>query len=421
MTRLHAVAIGIAASSVLARAELRVPACTAYLDPNPDGARVSSSSGITGWSDPANHILWFGELKATGQLTCAVSLRLPAGTASKLRLTVGEQSREATATGGPDGSATADFGAFEISVPVPGYRRFALESLNGAGRGGGNVDALRLDGPAAADAHFNLEPRRNTASVHLFYPLPRDLRVTAFYCEATAVEDPVCTFYMACGWHRGYFGMQVNSPTERRIIFSVWDSGNEPVSRDRVEDSDRVKLVEKGEDVFAGDFGHEGTGGHSHLKYMWKTGQPQRFVVTAQPAGTNHTVFAGYYFHPDRRAWVLISAWDAPHEKGGLRGLHSFSENFAGHNGHLRRKCLFGNPWVRTAQGEWRELTRAGFSHDETGARNRLDRFGGVEGGPFFLSSGGFVAGSSRYGEIFERPPGGRPPVLQLPPAQPGR
>lgn len=30
-------------------------------------------------------------------------------------------------------------------------------------------------------------------------------------------------YYMACGWHRGYLGMQVNSPTERRIIFSVRD------------------------------------------------------------------------------------------------------------------------------------------------------------------------------------------------------
>ena len=44
----------------------------------------------------------------------------------------------------------------------------------------------------------------------------------------------MATYYMACGWHRGYFGMQVNSPTERRIIFSVWDSGGEAVDRSKV-------------------------------------------------------------------------------------------------------------------------------------------------------------------------------------------
>ncbi|MEY4485314.1 MAG: hypothetical protein RL693_2766, partial [Verrucomicrobiota bacterium] len=36
-------------SATLARAELRIPAFTAYLDPNPNGARVSKDNGITGW------------------------------------------------------------------------------------------------------------------------------------------------------------------------------------------------------------------------------------------------------------------------------------------------------------------------------------------------------------------------------------
>lgn len=50
--------------------------------------------------------------------------------------------------------------------------------------------------------------------------------------------------------------------------------------------------------MFTGDFGNEGTGGHSHLKYPWKTGTPQRFLVTAQPTNATFTIFSGYYFHP---------------------------------------------------------------------------------------------------------------------------
>ena len=239
--------------------------------------------------------------------------------------------------------------------------------------------------------------------------------MAAFYCEVTAVEDPVTTFYMACGWHLGYFGMQVNSPTERRLIFSVWDSGNEAVDRNKVGEENRVKLMGKGEDVSAGDFGNEGTGGHSHLKFRWKTGESQRFIVTAQPTNETFTIFSGYYFHPDKKAWILISSWKAPKEGGWLRRLHSFSENFGGSTGHLQRKALYGNQWIRTSAGLWIELTTASFSHDSTGREDRLDRFMGVEGGQFFLSHGGFVPGFTKYGEKFSRPPLGKVPLIELP------
>ncbi len=246
------------------------------------------------------------------------------------------------------------------------------------------------------------------------YPVPTNTVAAAFYCEVTAVDDPVATFYMACGWHRGYFGMQVNSATERRIIFSVWDSGNEAVDRGNVAQSNRVTLVGKGEGVYTGDFGNEGTGGHSHLKYLWKTGEKQKFVITAQPEGTR-TVFSGFYFHPDKRKWMLISSWSAPKEGGYLRGMHSFSENFWGDNGHVRRKALYGNQWLRTPKGDWVELTNARFSHDPTGKQDRLDRFMGVEDGQFFLSHGGFVEGFAQYGDAFARPATGKPPVIELP------
>ena len=400
--------------TVSASAGLRVPVFTAYLEPDVGGAQVSSRRGITGWNDPGLRILWFGEFTRPGRLDCSLALRLPVGVESRLRLTVAGSSREAVARGGGTNVVTVSFGTLELTAP--GYQRFTLESLNAPGQPAGDLDALVLDGPAAQDAHFNLKPRRNAASVHLFYPAPNRTNIEAFYCEVTAVEDPVWTFYMACGWHRGYFGMQVNSPTERRIIFSVWDSGNEAVDRSNVAAEDRVTLVAKGDGVFAGDFGNEGTGGHSHLVYPWATDVKQRFLVTAEPADSTHTIFSGYYFRPDQRQWMLISSWKAPKEGGYLRGLHSFSENFGGANGHLRRKALYGNQWARTADNRWIELTTATFSHDATGRSDRLDRFMGVEGGQFFLSHGGFVPGFTKFGDKFERPStGGEPPDIVLP------
>src|SRR3569623_780629 len=115
------------------------------------------------------------------------------------------------------------------------------------------------------------------------YPVEKGAEIALFYNEVTAVEDPVATYYMACGFGRGYFGMQVNSPTERRIIFSVWDAASGQSAKDRstVSAENQTQLVAKGPCVEASVFGNEGTGGHSRLVYPWKTGEAQRFAVTA--------------------------------------------------------------------------------------------------------------------------------------------
>jgi hypothetical protein len=395
-------------------AELRIPAFTAYTLPDAEGARVSQREGVTRWTDPALSVNWYGQFKHAGEVTAKVVLRLPKDAQSKLKLTVGEASREVTVLGtGSDTPVTADFGAFKIAGT--GFQRFALTSLNERGQPSGNLEALVLDGPAAEDAHFNLKERRNAASVHMNYPLPPEEKIQWFYNEVTGVTDPTSTFYMACGFNRGYFGMQVNSPTERRIIFSVWDSGNEGVDRSKVAADDRVQLIAKGEGVYAGDFGNEGTGGHSHLKTMWKTGQTQRFLLGAQPVDATHTVYAGYWWNPEQQDWLLIAAMKAPKAGGYLTRLHAFSENFWGSNGHIQRKALYGNQWVRTAAGQWLELTVATFSHDATGRGDRLDRYMGFEDGKFFLSHGGFVEGTTPFGEKFTRPTNGKAPDFKLP------
>jgi len=179
-------------------------------------------------------------------------------------------------------------------------------------------------------------------------------------------------------------------------------------------DENRVKLLAKGENVVASDFGNEGTGGHSHLIYAWKTGQPQKFVVTAK-AESDHTDYTGYWFHPEQKTWKLIASFRAPHDGKLLRSLYSFNENFGGSNGHLQRKALFGPQWIRLADGKWQEITESSFSHDGTGKENRIDRYMGVEKGLFFLSNGGFVPGYTKSGDKFTRPATGHAPEIQLP------
>ena len=407
-----------------AHAELRVPAFTAYLEPDANGAKVGKD-GITGWTKAEVTVSWYGEFKTAGKVDVSIVMRLPKDAVAVLKLAAqrrppfplaelaqrkGPKEVKVTGTGE---AMTVKFG--EFSILSPGYAEISLWSVNPPPQPANDVVELVLDGPAVKDAHFNMKERRNAASVHLTYQTPKDSKVDAFYCEVTAVDDPVATYYMATGWNRGYFGMQVNSATERRIIFSVWDGGGEAKDRSKVADENRTKLVAKGEGVSAGDFGNEGTGGHSHLVYAWKTGEVQKFVVTAKPSDETHTVYSGYWFHPEKKQWMLISSWNAPQTGGWLHGLYSFSENFGGSNGQLRRKALYGNQWLRTDDGQWHEITEASFSHDETGKEDRLDRFMGVENGRFFLSHGGFVPGFTKFGEKFTRPASAAPPALQLP------
>lgn len=381
-------------------APLSIPARTAFAEPDPHGVRRHEDGSVSHWSGSLN---WFGDFANTGPL--AVRLQLAEDTPTcALRLTValqpggqdgaqpagGGQSFEAHSRGS-DGALT--FGPFEIATA--GYHRLTLTLADDADGGDGPAPVLRalvLSGAAAEGCHFSLVERRNAASVHLGYPVPQEASddVEWFYCEVTPKTDPLWTYYEATGWHRGYFGCQVNSPTERRLIFSVWDAGDEAVSRSKVAAENRVQLLAKGDGVDAGDFGNEGTGGHSHLVYDWKLGDTLRFLLHAEAEGT-FTTYTGWFYFPEREEWGLIASFRAPRDGQLPHGLYSFNENFSGANGQLRRVCEFHNQWVRTTAGEWIALEAARFTHDGHGKEQRLDRSAGVRGDRFYLANGGFV------------------------------
>lgn len=394
---------------------VRVPAFTAYSEPGADSVRFDRND-LPDWSNAGAQLVWHGKFSTPGSLTVRLIARLPPSASSKFRLTVGRQALSGTAVGTADHSpVTIDFGTVQIAAP--GYQTFSLQGVKRSGVTFGAVEALVLDGPAARGARFNtIAQQRGAPSVHLRYPIPAGAKVEWFYNEVTAKTDPLWSYYMACGWHRGYFGMQVNSPTERRIIFSVWDSGKEAVDRSKVGEDDKVKLLAKGDGVFADSFGNEGTGGHSHLVYNWKTGATYRFLVSARPEG-RATIYSGYFYFPEQRKWGLIARFRAPKDGEYLHGLYSFDEDWNPANGQRKRLAEFGSQWIKTADGTWTELTNAVFTH--TGKDVRTDYDAGAIGDRFYLTGGGFVDGKVKYRDSIKRPSGGKPPTDIVLPAQP--
>lgn len=246
---------------------------------------------------------------------------------------------------------------------------------------------------------------RRGPSVHLRYEVPKERSFQYAYSEITVPEgqDPVGSYFMANGFGEGYFGFQVNSPSERRVLFSVWSPFKTDNPRDIPADQQIVALG-KGPGVRIGEFGNEGSGGQSFLVYPWVAGTTYRFLTEVRPDGNGNTIYTSWFGNKAADELQLIASFRRPKTDTHLRGFHSFLENFATSTGHLGRIARYGNVWVRDTDNQWVECTKATFSVDATGrGRHRLDFSGGSEGEAFFLRNCGFFDETSRPGETFVR------------------
>ena len=405
---------------VSAQSVFTIPAFTGYAIPleksneDDESKLFDPKLGLHDWSNKNTQVHYYFYLRNTGLLELALSIKnASAGNQIRVRL-AGKTFNVAV-------PASKDFVNTKVGsvlIPKPGFYSVEISTIKKIGKTIADLESLSLSGPASADMHFNAKPRRNAASVHLVYPLPDSIKAIGFYNEITVPKnsDQLFSYYMACGFSRGYFGIQVNSATERRVIFSVWDAGTEAVDRSKVGEENKVQLNGKGENVVAEGFGNEGTGGHSHWVYNWKAGETYRFYVTALPdSASNSTIYSGYFFIPETKKWKLIASFKAPKDNTYLHGLYSFLENFWGVNGNLYRKAYYSNQWVRKENGEWMPINECKFSCDATGkALDRIDFGGGVENDSFYLWNGGFQNTNTTYGTILKRKGNDTKPIVDL-------
>lgn len=405
-------------NTVQSQTSISIPAFTAYAVPaeasneDDESNLFSEKNGLQNWGDSNQQIQFYFNLRTPGKLNIALLLKNDIA-GNKLTATIAGKKFNVAV---PKSGEFKKIAVGNIEISEPGFYMLSLSALTDKGKTIAAIKSLELSGTATKDIHFNAKPRRNAASVHLMYPLDDSMKVIAFYNEVTILKDAdvLHSYFMACGFARGYFGIQVNSPAERRIIFSVWDAGNEAVDRNKVNDTNRVKLMARGENVYANDFGNEGTGGHSHLIYNWKAGETYKFLVTAAADSASATTsYAGYFYLPEEQRWKLIACFKAPKDGKPLRKLYSFVENFWGVNGQLYRKAYFGNQWIRMESGDWKEVTESKFSYDATGkAGDRIDYGGGTEDNKFYLWNGGFKTTTTKFGDVYTRTAGNLKPAI---------
>lgn len=381
--------------------------------------RTLGNAGIRNWSDQNAKYQTFVRLSKPGTMKVWLGAEVPAGK-STLELTIDGKSKKLEI----EKKAGLDVYAGEWQVTDTGYVSIIIKGIHRQGQVFANVSHYKIAGSAVTDGaryvksdegNFFYWGRRGP-SVHMAYQVPKGQDIQYYYNEITVPEgdDVIGSYYMANGFSGGYFGIQVNSESERRILFSVWSPFVTDNPKD-IPEEDQIKLLKKGKDVYTGEFGNEGSGGQSFLRYNWKAGTTYKFLLKGEPVENNHTVYTAWFFAPELGQWQLIASFSRPKTNSWLTGFHSFLENFNPDQGILERKVLFSNQWVVSKEGQWTETNRGKFTADNTARTGfRMDYAGGVTDGKFYLRNCGFFDDYTPIDSFFERPFSNEQPRIDL-------
>ena len=364
-----------------------------------------TDQGLKNWSKESSLIRTFVRLNSTGQLSLGIKAKSLKGS-SVVRIKIGDVSKEITIENKE--FEVIPVGYFDISEE--GYVQVDMQGVSKTDQCFGEVSQLVIGGKATSTGTDFVKEDfywgRRGPSVHLGYTVPEDAGdIRWFYNEIEVPEgnDVIGSYYMANGFGEGYFGIQVNSETERRILFSVWSPYVTDNPND-IPDEEKIKLLKKGGEVKTGEFGNEGSGGQSYRVYNWKAGHKYRFLLGAKPSDNNSTDYTAYFFAPEIGKWELIASFRRPKTSTYVTRPHSFLENFMTEMGQFTRKGTYKNQWVRNINGKWFEMTEAKFTADATARKNsRLDYAGGSEGTHFYLKNCGFFSDRTTMNSFFKR------------------
>jgi hypothetical protein len=380
-----------------------------------------NNQGLTNWNSTSIKVKAYVYISQCGSLN--LSLNMNPGGKNRIKLTIQGVSKEVTV----EGSFDKEFYVGKWENVQKGYVKIEIQGVTRSANSFGTVSSLGISGTAVNNETVFVKDNDNNyfywgrrgPSVHLKYTIPSS-DITDFYSEIKVPEgnDVIGSYFMANGFAEGYFGIQVNSLTERRILFSVWSpyATDNPAS---IPSEFKINMLKKGKDVHAGEFGNEGAGGQSYLVYPWKAGMTYKFLLRGQPQSDNSTIYTAYFFAPEENKWLLIASFKRPTTNTYLKNLHSFLENFITETGDQTRMAIYKNQWVRDANGVWTAITSAKFTADQTARKRfRLDYEGGVKGNDFYLKNCGFFSPSVTIDSQFKIEKYTNAPVidfLQLP------
>lgn len=301
---------------------------------------------------------------------------------------------------------------FSIEIPKTGYYRYELAAKSNAS--GLFLEEIGFSGLKEPGSTGSLDTHATTylssPSVHLGFHTTANTsgEYDWIYQEILVPEgeDPLYTYWMSLGFFQGYMGIQTNSHTERRVLFSAWDA----TDKDKYPDAPKellVSLVDKASYTQANSFGNEGTGGQSYVGLndpnTWKTGTPVKFLMNSRRDGSitfngeeiRHSIVSAWYDAGE--GWRYVASWRVPllpKKMDMFDGFYSFLENYGWRNGQIRRKGYYYNAFGRqTGKTSWTHFNRVTFGNTDGDMGQRIDYEQGVapeDPTKFYMVSAGY-------------------------------
>lgn len=401
--------------------EINLPISTygnSWVVNNPDETKkIISEKGVSNWDNPHSVIRTYFSTEKTGKINIGLRVKISDGI-SKIKVTLNEVSREIEIASSIEFN---DVFVGSFNIEKPGYVFVELQGLSKSGSEFGQIESVLVGGEVVKGDLIYVKDDfywgRRGPSVHLTYEIPSPANEIVYYYNEMTIpkgQDVIGSYFMANGFSVGYFGIQVNSETERRILFSVWSpyKTDDPNS---IPEDQKIILLSKGENVITGEFGNEGSGGQSRKVFDWQTEVTYRFLLKGEPSENNSTDFKAYFYAPEIGKWELIAAFRRPKTTTYIERPHSFLENFIPSTGNESRIVKYSNQWVFDTSGKWFEMTSAKFTADATARKySRLDYSGGDIGNYFYLKNCGFFSENTLIDSILKRVANGTVPIIDF-------
>ena len=194
---------------------------------DPKATEEIKTNGLSNWTNPSSVVSIYFKVEEAGELKLALRMKVGSGTSV---IKVSYQQQAITKSISNTVFDTIAIGTFKVKK---GYVKIDVQGLKKTGADFGSISHLIVKGSELGqDIHYvkdNEQSRfywgRRGPSVHLSYVVPEAIKndVEWFYSEITVPKgmDPVGSYFQANGFGQGYFGIQVNSATERRVLFSL--------------------------------------------------------------------------------------------------------------------------------------------------------------------------------------------------------
>ena len=400
----------------------------AYIEPytssNP-GISTSERSSLSSWTDTSKKAVWYLH-QQTGVYELNLELNLTSNQTRHFKVTC------SPAYEGLDFESVSNMFAYigkgrrdtlqvlTVNVEKTGYYRYELECQNNAG----SITIYNLlfaaigkPSKAAASVAPHTTNYLSSPSVHLNFSTTGATSKSYdwIYSEIMVPSGgwaPLYTFWEALGYFAGYMGIQTNSATERRVLFSCWDATDTEQNPNAGKEL-LVTLVDKAPYTTANGFGGEGTGGQSYVGAgradTWVEDQPVKFLMNIRQEScktyTNNKnlltllVSAWYHAH-NTEGWRYIATWrqpvlvNQPATTKEFAGFYAFIENFGWGTGQMPRKGYYYNSFGReSGLNTWTHFNKVRFSNTDGANGQRVDFEQGVaieDPDKFYMLSGGY-------------------------------